>query len=90
MTVFDYEIRKNEIIIKNLNEKINKDSNKEEKINNFEKIKLEQEFIISLCKLKLINNIKEDNKNKHIKENKENNKKKYYTNQYKKKKRKKK
>ena len=75
MANFDEEIRKHENIINNLNEKINNNLNNEEKIYDLEKIKLEQEFIISLIKLWINNNIKEQSKSKDIKENNESNKK---------------
>ena len=77
MSSFDYEIKKHEDIIKELNSKDLDNLSKEEKIITLEKIKTEQEFIITLCMLKLNNdnnkeilpkkmvneNIKDSNKN---------------------------
>ena len=55
MSSFDYEIKKHEDIIKELNSKDLDNLSKEEKIITLEKIKTEQEFIITLCMLKLNN-----------------------------------
>ena len=71
MSSFDDEIKKHEDIIKDLNSKDLDNLSKEEKIFILEKIKTEQEFIITLCKLKLNNDNNKDNPPKNlVKENK--------------------
>jgi hypothetical protein len=71
MSSFDNEIKKHEDIIKDLNSKDLDNLSKEEKIFILEKIKTEQEFIITLCKLKLNNDNNKDNPPKNlVKENK--------------------